>query len=415
MKPSPVRHLGERLRSAQFAGIALALTALVTAAWAGQAPPLLATVGKSLVERIWVPAPSSTRANDGLGPLFNARACVTCHAAAGAGRVVSDAQGRLADRGAVVRLATPQGRPDPVYGRQIQTRSVQNVPAEAIVTVAWDEHAVTLEDGSKVALRAPRLQLSELGYGDLARGTVSSLLLAPSLRIAGRIASVDHDGLRREAKVKTERTGSGVPVFGRKASEAALATAIAMAFHRDLGMSSARHPGPKGECTAAQAACRAGPHGDDGNIPEIAPDIIAAIAAYIEALAPRSAARPLADEPGAREFASAGCPSCHRPELPGTSGARVTLYSDLELHGMGPDLAGVSEDAAVPAQSWRTAPLIDIARRLASGSTLLHDGRARTIEEAILWHGGEARFARDAYAGLPKDARAALSRYVSSR
>lgn len=376
---------------------------------------LEAAVGQRLFKRNWVPAPSSTKSNDGLGPLFNARSCQQCHAAATAGQLQISDDGSLVERGAVVRLARPSGEPDPVYGAQIQTRAVQNHRAESSVHVTWTMHDIVLEDGSRVTLRRPSVSLLGLDDG-LAADSQSALVLAPSLAIAAQIARVDAQALARlnstTGRLSTA-AGGEVLVFGRKATESSLAHAIETAFARDLGMSAGRHTQPAGDCTAQQTACLSGPHGDDGTGIEIAPQIVSMLSAYVASLAPATQA--VAGGEGEAVFAATGCTTCHQPASPGKDGKPVTLYSDLRLHDMGADLAGFAEAQGQTASEWRTSPLVGLKSRLAAGSTLLHDGRARTVEEAVLWHGGQAQGARDAYTRLSSGERKALQDFVASR
>lgn len=375
---------------------------------------LEAAAGERLFKRNWVPAPSSTKSNDGLGPLFNARSCLQCHGAATAGRIETAADGKLSDRGAVVRLAGPSGEPDPVYGAQIQTRAIQHHAAEADVYVNWAEHAV-LSDGTRVRLRRPSVSLKGLA-GPLASHVRSALVLAPSLAAAAQIARVD---VRRLAQApsrtgKLSMTASGAAlVFGRKATESSLVHAVEAAFARDLGMSTRGLPHPAGDCTALQLKCLAGPHGADEAGLEIAPEIVASLAAYVASLKP-SSPRP-DNSAGSVLFEATGCARCHRPELPSKDGKPVTLYSDLLLHDLGAGLEGIAEVQGQTAAEWRTAPLLGLRNRLDAGSTLLHDGRARSVEEAVLWHGGHARDARDAYVRLTADERRALEEFVLSR
>jgi CxxC motif-containing protein (DUF1111 family) len=376
---------------------------------------LEAAMGKALFKRNWVPAPSSTKSNDGLGPLFNARSCLQCHAAATAGKIETGEDGRLAERGAVVRLGGENGAPDPGYGAQVQTRAVQNHAEEANVEITWEERQVALADGTHVALRRPVVTL-QAKQGPLSTQSGRALVLAPSLAGAAQIAQVDLKALEQQltvsGRVSRDKQGQ-VLVFGRKASQPDLTHAVEMAFARDLGMSTRGLPNPAGDCTALQPACLAGPHGGDEAGIEIAPEIVASLVAYVASLAPGSPAP--ADAGGAALFEATGCASCHRPTLPGKEGQPVTLYSDLLLHDLGAGLAGIPEVQGQTAAEWRTAPLVGLQKRLAAGSTLLHDGRARSVEEAVLWHGGQAQDVRDAYGRLTAAERRALQDFVLSR
>ncbi len=389
-----------------------------------EAAQLDAALGKALFERSWVPAPSSTLANDGLGPLFNARSCVQCHRTAGGGRIAIDSDGGLEDRGAVVRLSGPLGKGDATYGAQVQTRAIQGHRAEASVGLDWTLSYVTLVDGSVVELRKPEIKLNGLAYGTLAPDVKSALVLAPSLSVSARIARVDRDALSAadrkpnaagasSGRLSRDATGR-VLVFGRKATDATLDSSIAIAFSRDIGLSTQAHPQAAGDCSDRQAACRSAMHGARGGDVEIGPEIVAMMAAYLRTFQ-RITEPDQGESVGAQVFEAAGCAGCHQPELPGRNGQSVRLYSDLRLHDLGDGLAGIVEVAGQSAAEWRTAPLIGMAERLRAGATLLHDGRARTVPEAILWHGGAAEAARYAFEGLSSTDRAALEQYVLTR
>lgn len=359
---------------------------------------LTAAIGKALFKRVWVPAPSSTHSNDGLGPLFNGRSCAQCHGAAGGGRLVVDDAGRLIERGALVRLSTSNGAGDPVYGAQLQTRAVPGLDAEASVRIAFETHTVVFDDGSPIMLRRPVVRLEGLVGGVLNKTTEATLILAPSLVTAARIAKVD----------------TTAKVFGLKGNAASLEEMTSLAFMRDLGLSTPRFPAVAGDCTSSQPACLSAPHGAAEGGAEISADIIASIIAYMRTLDGEDAQQ--SDEPrGAALFAGIGCASCHTPTMRARDGKMVVLYSDLALHPLGDALAGLTESGGQMRGVWRTAPLIHLKTRINAGATLLHDGRAQTVAEAILWHGGAADGARNQYKALSKDDRAALERYVLSR
>lgn len=359
---------------------------------------ITAAIGKALFKRVWVPAPSSTHSNDGLGPLFNGRSCAQCHSAAGGGRLVVDRAGQLADRGAVVRLSTNRGTGDPIYGAQLQTRAVPGLNAEASVRITFETHTEVFDDGSPITLRRPVIKVEGLADGALSKATEATLILAPSLVTAARIAKVE----------ATSNT------FGLKGTAASLEEMTSLAFMRDLGLSTARFPAVAGDCTSRQSACLSAPHGASEGGAEINADIIAHIVSYLTTLDGEDA--PKSEEPrGAVLFGALGCASCHTPTMRGRDGQTVTLYSDLALHPLGDALAGLKESAGQARDVWRTAPLVHLETRLKAGATLLHDGRAQTVAEAILWHGGAADGARSQYKALSKDDRGALERYLLSR
>ena len=361
------------------------------------AADLMAVIGARLFSREWVAAPSSTKANDGLGPLYSARSCAGCH-------------GGTAAR--VVRLATPTGGSDPHYGQAFQDKAVPGVRPEASVsfveTVGTGPGRIT----PVVALNGPAL----------ARDTLMTVRLAPDLDAVGRITRVSDEAILRHAD-PFDRDGDGIsgrvhelpgvggnPAIGRfgwRATAKDLDHQITAAFAIDLGLSTREVPLPYGDCTATQADCRAAPNGRSGDGEEIAPVIVSAIREFLISRTPKLPKSEGAERP--RLFAQTGCAACHVPQLTTQDVEAVEIYSDLLLHDMGPGLAdGISEGSAEPAE-WRTAPLVNLAR---DGRRFLHDGRAATLDQAIRWHGGEAATAMRRYGALDPALRAELLEYL---
>ncbi|HQS10001.1 MAG: thiol oxidoreductase [Rhizobiales bacterium 24-66-13] len=375
-------------------------------------------VGKAVFDRPWVPAPSSTRGNDGLGPLFDARSCSACHPKDGRGMARLDPDGAPLGHGLVVALARPGGAPDPVYGARLQTEAIQGLDAEAIVRIRESR------DGAGRTTRAP--VLSALAYGPLAPDTVPRLRLAPDLRGRGLLERVPQaailaledpqdrngDGVRGRAHRLVGADGrETLGRFGWKAAQPTLSGQIAEAFHLDLGLSTPLLPEPWGDCTLAQTLCRNAPHGttQEGES-EISPALFSALVAYVADLPVPDAG---ADAAGARLFAATGCAACHRPRLPLEGGGTAALFTDLLLHDLGPGLDDGLDTPAAAGREWRTAPLAGISQALARGTGLLHDGRAGDVKAALAWHGGEAASALARYGKLPARDRDALIRYVS--
>jgi len=365
------------------------------AALAAQADDRMARVlGAALFERAWVPAPSSTKANDGLGPLFNARACVSCHQDLDRWPVRTGADGVVVDETLVLRLSDAQGRPDPAYGVQIQTAAVPDFAPDGLVRRGEGGYAP-----------------DALARGPLAQATRTGARLAPALRGLGRLEAVPHAVLSAAAD-PDDADGDGISGrfvgrFGYKAHAPDLATMTAIAFATDLGMSTTHRPAPEGDCP--DAACLAAPHGGDAANPEIADDIVAMIATYLAAIPPPPA--PMPDPEGAALFAATGCAACHTPALPTPDGP-VAAFTNLLVHDLGPALDGGATEPGIAPTEWRTAPLWGLSRALANGAGLLHDGRAGGVAEAIGYHGGEASSARAAFAALDAGDRARLIRYV---
>lgn len=374
---------------------------------AGAETALDAAIGERLFRRAWVPGQSSTKAADGLGPLFNARSCLACHE--GLGRVAARRPDAL-DRGLAVRLGDADGRADPAFGRQIQLAAVAGVEPEPRPRIAWVDARADGTDGPPDSLR-PRLVWPDGGTRS------GSIRAAPALAGLGRLAALTDAAILGFADEQA-RAGQGVAGrphrtadgrlgrFGWKATAPTMADQVADAFSIDMGLSTRRHPEPWGDCTASETACRLAPHGSNASEGGVEMDdaIVARLATYLIAV---SAPPAPADARGAALFAATGCATCHRADLPSPDAPALT---DLLLHDMGPGLDdGVGDGAARP-RDWRTAPLIGLGAAEARG--LLHDGRARSIAEAVAWHGGEGAGARDRFRSLPPADRDRLIAYL---
>lgn len=405
-------------------------------------------VGAAIFAADWIAAPDVSDGADGLGPLYNARACVQCHPMGGA---VSPGIGQQPPVRNVLRFEAGDqaGTGDPRYGRQLQDRAVGGQAAEGRFELQWSPASMSLEDGVRVALRRPRVFLWGLEAGPLGRQTRSLLLRPPPLAGLGLVAAIadedieagadpddrDGDGIRgRAGRAVDPATGEvRLARFGWKASAVSLAAQTAAAFNLDMGLSSPLFPDPAGDCTLLQSGCRSAPDGRSAakNGYEVSAEELSLVVAYLEGLAPDRPGKANADETGRQHFQALGCSGCHRQMFmtrevagaPQLSRKQVEVFSDLLLHEMGGDLAttgDVETGEAAPQymRSWRTAPLWGLGQRLqdiAAGHIdgLLHDGRARTAEEAILWHGGEGQVARDRYRKLPAAARAELLAYLA--
>jgi CxxC motif-containing protein (DUF1111 family) len=393
-----------------------------------------AAAGEGLFARFWVSSPASTRAADGLGPLYNARACSSCHVNHGRGHPPDE--GGAPGVAMTLRLAGPDGAPDPVLGQQVQHFAVAGLQAEAQAHLDWREFPVTLGDGTVLHLREPVVALNQFGYGPPAPDSALGARIAPPLVGMGLIDQIDPaDILANEgraggrARMVAEpvayggQDGAGAMVarFGRRAGSVSLAHSTAAALSVDIGISTPLFPDPWGDCTAAQSACRAAPHGDgDTRVHEVSTTGLDLIVQHLASL---GVPRPVqADDvaQGREIFTQAGCAACHRPSYQiDTPDGPDTIwpYSDFLLHDMGPGLASRAPEAGLTPGEWRTQPLWGLGwtRTVGEGrESYLHDGRARSVLEAILWHGGAAQAARDHVAALPQDDRAALIRFLES-
>ncbi|MEO1531411.1 MAG: di-heme oxidoredictase family protein, partial [Pseudomonadota bacterium] len=195
------------------------------------------------------------------------------------------------------------------------------------------------------------------------------------------------------------------------------------AFAGDMGISNPLKPEGWGECTEAQAACRTAPHGGNPEIEDAALDLVVF---YSRNLAV-PARRDLNDQvvlAGKRVFHETGCASCHVPKFvthrlecqPEQSFQLIWPYTDLLLHDMGEGLADNRPEGMATGREWRTPPLwgIGLTQAVSGHTYFLHDGRARSLLEAILWHGGEAQAARDRVVEMQPADRAALIRFLES-
>jgi CxxC motif-containing protein (DUF1111 family) len=382
-------------------------------------------IGRALFERQWAAAPSSTQAADGLGPMFNARGCATCHPGGGRG-VPFDANGTtlpalLFRLGSHNTAATAAG--DPVYGQQIQVSSVAGIAAEATAKVAFETRSVTLADGTVVELRKPVPSLDNLSYGALAPQTVISPRVATAIHGIGLLEQIPDSEILANPTGKPNHvidpaTGKqAIGRFGWKAGQASLEAQDGKALDLDIGLSNPLFPDPYGDCTKAEPACLKMPNGSSPQFEnlEVPTSLTRLIDRFVgEAMLPPLPARTNVDA-GRAVFADAGCGACHRPSFTLAGGRTIAPYTDLLLHDIGMGLADHMAEGDATGKEWRTAPLWGLGQALRAGNVgLLHDGRARNVLEAILWHDGEAAKARAQVEKLPAADRQSLIDFIGS-
>jgi CxxC motif-containing protein (DUF1111 family) len=397
--------------------------------------------GNALFNRNWVTAPSSTVGSDGLGPIFNAPSCSGCHFKDGRGRPPIDDDGPFETL--LVRLSVPGDDAvdgavaEPYYGRQLGNRSILGVPAEGNPRLEYEERPGAYGDGTPYSLRAPTLVIDDLAYGPLAPDVLTSVRVANQMYGLGLLAALDEatllarsdpqdangDGISGRPNVvwDVRRGAPAVGRFGWKANAPTIEQQGAGAFVGDIGITSPLFLDQ--DCTAVETACANAP---DGGTPEIDQLKLDLVTFYVTLLAV-PARRDVTDATvrrGEALFASAGCVSCHVPTLvtgelagfPAVSHQTIHPYTDVLLHDMGPDLADGRPDYLASGSEWRTPPLwgLGLVPTVNDHLFLLHDGRARGFAEAILWHGGEAADAREAFRTMSADDRAALVRFLDS-
>jgi len=390
-------------------------------------------VGNSFFNQNWVQAPASAQARDGLGPFFQARSCSACHFKDGRGAPPSRPdQVPLA---LLFRVSTHGGAPHPIYGDQLNQRALPGTTPEATAQVTWTEVPGTFTDGSTYSLRKLQVRF-EFGYGQPGDGFEVSPRVAQPVFGLGLLEAVsessilaladpddtDGDGIsggpNRVFDLLTGKEGA-LGRFGWKAGQPGLRQQAATAFRGDIGITSTLCP--EENATAHQEVAI-----KSGGEPEVSDKILDHVTTYLRTLAPP--ARRGADSPQVKQgetlFSKIGCAQCHIPELqaapgiglPELAGRTFTPYTDLLLHDMGEDLADHRVEAAASGREWRTPPLwgIGLTETVNGHTNFLHDGRARDVGEAILWHGGEAEKSRDAYRALTSGERSAVLAFVNS-
>ncbi|WP_375258063.1 di-heme oxidoredictase family protein [Citreimonas sp.] len=412
-------------------------------------------VGNGMFRRIWVSAPASTLASDGLGPLYNARSCQRCHIKDGRGHPPEGPDDTAVSMFLRVSIPAPDAiaryiagthatAPDPTYGTQLQDFSLPGHAPEYRLRVDYDDVEVPLSGGEVAMLRRPTYTAADLGYGPLHPDAMLSPRIAPQMIGMGLLEAIptaeiiaradpddaDGDGISGKAQVVWSDAHDAPMLgrFGHKAGNPSVLEQTASAFAGDIGISNPLHPAGSGECTDLQTDCTAARHGGDAEqggleIDSAGMDLVTFYSQTLAVPARRDVGDPQVLH-GRRVFFDSGCAACHQPNhvthrLEGEDPASFQLiwpYTDLLLHDMGPDLADNRPEGRADGREWRTAPLwgIGLTQAVSGHTQFLHDGRARSLLEAVLWHGGEAQAARDAVVAMPPEDRAALIRFLES-
>jgi CxxC motif-containing protein (DUF1111 family) len=406
--------------------------------------------GRHHFNQPWVVFPSL--AGDwGLGPTFISDRCSGCHVKAGRGNVPAGAREQLLST--LVRISIPGATehgapiPHPDYGDQLQNQGLmgqslgstflgERVPPEAELYLDWEERTVTLPDGETLSLRKPKLRIEKPNFGSLGPEVMYSVRIAQPIFGLGLLEAVPERTLLELAEKQKASGVNGRPNyvyddinrrtalgrFGWKANQPSIKQQIAAAFIGDLGVTSPLYD--KENCPPVQTLCAEQP---PGNNPELVDVNWEELEFWTQALA--VPARRNVDDPqfqrGEQLFAQVKCAVCHVPEM--KTAAKVPAfkqlanqtfraYTDLLLHDMGEELADGRPDFQAGPRDWRTPPLwgLGLSRTVNGSTAMLHDGRARSVTEAILWHGGEAAPSREAFRNLPKADRDALVKFAES-
>ena len=394
-------------------------------------------VGNSFFNENWVTAPASTVGRDGLGPLLNAQSCSSCHFKDGRGAPPVDANDPT--RGLLLRLSVPgpDGEPVPLenYGNQLQDRAIQGVPAEGTIVITTEDVPGAFADGTPYSLQSPTYSIADAAYGPIPDDVMISPRVAPGVFGSGLLEAIpaetitaaadpdDADGDGISGRPNMLQATNGVSVLGRfgwKANAASVEQQSADAFVGDVGITSSLHADQN--CTPAQVECLAAASGGD---PELDDSKLQRVTFYTRTLAvpARRDVGTVATDRGEEIFTEIGCSSCHTPtvrtgpsDIAALADQVIHPFTDLLLHDMGEGLADDRPDGDATGSEWKTPPLwgIGLIETVNGHTRFLHDGRARDLSEAILWHGGEAADAQAAFTGLPEDQRSALIAFLES-
>jgi CxxC motif-containing protein (DUF1111 family) len=396
--------------------------------------------GNRLFNTNWVEAPASVKSFDGLGPQFNRVSCSACHTKDGRGQPPPNGQGPFDSL--LLRISLPgeneQGGPKPLpaYGDQLNERAIVGLTPEGRGVMKQTLLKGSYGDGETYVLQKPVYTITDLAFGPLPEGTRISARVAPQMIGLGLLEAVSEANLQAIADPddadgdgisgRTNRVWNAAEAkfdigrFGWKAGQPDLLNQNAAAAIGDIGLTTTIHA--QQNCTAADAACASAVSG--GN-PELSDEFLQKLTLYTATLAVPAQRQPQAPDvqKGAALFSNFGCTSCHLPTLqtsnhPLQEVANQTFhpYTDLLLHDMGEALADGRPEFAATGREWRTPPLwgLGLLQTVNGHTRLLHDGRANGFAEAILWHGGEAEKAKEAFrTAAPKD-RAALVAFLKS-
>ncbi len=420
----------------------------------------LFTFGTQVFTAEWKPAPGAQVTTDGLGPLFHRDSCRACHLANGRGRAPETSNDLLETM--LIRMSVPgeaeHGAPKgvPNYGDQLQDRGIDGVPPEGRARVSWAETKGSFGDGAAFSLHKPTFAITDLNYGPLPANAMLSPRVANPMPGLGLLESVpdatlialadpddqDKDGISGRVNRVWDAPSQSMKVgrFGWKANVASLAHQNAGAARGDMGISTPVFPADA--CEPSQAKCLAAVKAsaavtaqqlaeiktateEDAGL-EMTQAFFDRLQHYVRFLAvPEQRGAERVDvQRGEKLFRDTGCASCHMPTL--KIGAEATTpefanqiihpFTDLLVHDMGEGLADGRPDYLASGTEWRTPPLwgLGLTEKVSGFTFLLHDGRARNVTEAILWHGGEGEASKERFRAMPKAQRDELLAFLNS-
>ena len=397
-------------------------------------------IGNSFFRQSWVSAPASTTARDGLGPYFNAVSCSSCHFKDGRGRPPAF-DGETA-RGLLLRLSTDgfhtngSSNPDPIYGGQLQDNAILGQTVKGGFKITYQDIVETFDDGTTVILKKPIYQFVNLGFGPMAGNLKVSPRIANQIIGLGLLDAIPESTILSFADVN-DANGDGISGkpnyvhdiqsntqklgrFGWKSNQPSVLQQVAAAFSGDMGITSSLFPN---ENCPPGVDCDAIPN---GGTPEITDDNLNKVAIYSLTLAVPARRNHTNQDVlrGKKTFETIGCASCHIPKIQTGSNYPIAAfrnqtirpYTDMLLHDMGDALGDNATDFLATGNEWRTPALwgIGLIQTVNGHTNLMHDGRAKNITEAILWHGGEGSTSKNKFKQLPVKEREDLLKFLNS-
>ena len=415
-------------------------------------------IGNGLFKREWLPAPSIKASSDGLGPFFNATSCQGCH--------IKDGRGHPPDLtlefddsiSMVFHLSIPPQNEndkqlldtyrvksinDPMYGGQLSDFAIEDLLSEGQIHINYEYIPIVFDNGTVVTLSKPIYSIKNLNYGNLHSDIQISARVAQPMIGLGLIQSISQNDILANEDINDDNndTVSGVAnivwdydlnktnigLFGWKAAQPSIRQQSADAFHNDMGLSSKHYPNGS-NCSDKQIECNRYEHGNSPNIDdfELSSNQLDLIEFYSSHLAV-PARRNHNNEKvlaGKKIFYESGCTSCHTPKFitaktnysSALSEQLIWPYSDFLLHDMGDGLADDSRAFKASGREWRTQPLwgIGLTEEVNGHTKFLHDGRANSLIEAILWHGGEAEKSKQEILSLSVEEVENLIKFIES-
>ncbi|MCK6549719.1 thiol oxidoreductase [Myxococcota bacterium] len=349
------------------------------------------------------------------GPRSIAESCNACHLRNG--RSLPPSPGSPL-RQFVVKVGDATGAPHPLLGAVLQPAGSAASGEGDLLLAAWEAQGSLQKPRYSFATITPERFSVRSSPALVGLGLLEAISESDLERLADP-DDADGDGISGRIHVVAEAGTSLMRAgrFGWKAGQPTVRQQVAGALRTDMGVLSSVYPTP--DCGSAQTEC-----GDDGA--ELDDADLDDLVVYVALLGvpPRRDLDDAGALRGEALFVDAGCAKCHVPSFVTSAYApfaelrsqTIAPYTDLLLHDMGPGLADELAEGDASGAEWRTTPLWGLGRTgaVSGGRAYLHDGRARTLEEAIAWHGGEADASRLAFEALSAEDQAFVVRFLES-